>query len=584
MSMGLSRWFKEHGLGGLKRAPARFLARLRSLLEITTPEAEQLLRRITKMERDIFLPLKAAGIAMLLYSFYHGKWIRQSLDELSSAVDSADELTIAVEWTRYFLWYYIPANVLIAGVLLAIRRLPLGLVQWVVFASGLLDAIFLSALTVLTGGYQSFLFWFFLALIIRSAVSVPRATSQLALNFTIICCYVIAGVIYIQIASNLEEKFKPKSDEERQREIEKLQKFNLDEKLRAGTESPKGTRTNHNSPRATGHTNRPSQFSQSGSPRLDTRSESNSSVRATNSNLGLRSFNSREPDEPSRENAWLTGTAESPAEPLLVRLVLLFLVTVCSYGVQVLFERQRQAEEEAREFAVREGQLHSAGRMAAEFAHQIKNPLAIINNAAFSLQRALKEHRADAVEQIQIIQEEVERSDRIITQIMGYAQLSEGRVEKINVVEELEHAIERVFLPAVRYPIQVHRDYAATFPPLLMQRRHVSETFINLLQNAREALQDQGGNVFVRAYCHQDYSIEVSIRDDGPGIPPEKHERVFEAYYTTKEKGTGLGLATVKHNVELYGGTVRLDSGLGKGARFTLIFPAKTLIKLTIQS
>jgi signal transduction histidine kinase len=117
-----------------------------------------------------------------------------------------------------------------------------------------------------------------------------------------------------------------------------------------------------------------------------------------------------------------------------------------------------------------------------------------------------------------------------------------------------------------------------------MQRRHVSETFINLLQNAREALQDQGGNVFVRACCHADYSFEVSIRDDGPGIPPEKHERVFEAYYTTKEKGTGLGLATVKHNVELYGGTVRLDSGLGKGARFTLIFPAKTLIKLTIQS
>src|SRR5436853_7025968 len=86
---------------------------------------------------------------------------------------------------------------------------------------------------------------------------------------------------------------------------------------------------------------------------------------------------------------------ENPAEPLLVRLVLLLLMTACAYGVQVLLERQRQVEEEAREFGLREGQLRSAGRLAAEFAHQIKNPLAIINNAAYSLQRALKDRKPD---------------------------------------------------------------------------------------------------------------------------------------------------------------------------------------------
>jgi signal transduction histidine kinase len=56
-------------------------------------------------------------------------------------------------------------------------------------------------------------------------------------------------------------------------------------------------------------------------------------------------------------------------------------------------------------------------------------------------------------------------------------------------------------------------------------------------------------------------------------------ERIFEAYYTTKSRGTGLGLAMVKHNVELYGGTVRVESGLGNGANFVLLFPAKTLLK-----
>jgi len=106
---------------------------------------------------------------------------------------------------------------------------------------------------------------------------------------------------------------------------------------------------------------------------------------------------------------------------------------------------------------------------------------------------------------------------------------------------------------------------------------------MNLLQNAREALGDKGGNVFVSARCLSDYSVEVAVRDDGPGIPTDKQEKIFEAYFTTKDKGTGLGLATVRHNVELYGGNVRVESSLGKGARFILVFPAKALIKLARQ-
>ncbi len=174
----------------------------------------------------------------------------------------------------------------------------------------------------------------------------------------------------------------------------------------------------------------------------------------------------------------------------------------------------------------------------------------------------------------------MEHSDRIITEIMGYAQLSEGRVEKLSVTEELDSAIEKVFPSAAQYRVRIQRDYGPHFPPLLVQRRHVSEAFINLLQNAREALGDRHGTITVKARCRSDYSIEVSIRDDGIGIPADKHEKIFEAYYSTKQKGTGLGLATVKHNVELYGGTVSVESELGKGTRFVLSFPAKTLIKL----
>src|SRR5262249_12249108 len=155
---------------------------------------------------------------------------------------------------------------------------------------------------------------------------------------------------------------------------------------------------------------------------------------------------------------------DNPTEPFLLRLALLLLMTVCSYGVQVLLERQRQVEEEARGFAVREAQLRSAGRGAPRVGQQIKKPLAIITNAAFSLERALKERRSDGREQIEIIQEEVRRSDRIITQIMGYAQLSEGRVEKLNVIEELDNAVERVFPAAAQYPVKVHKEYDPNVP------------------------------------------------------------------------------------------------------------------------
>ncbi len=272
------------------------------------------------------------------------------------------------------------------------------------------------------------------------------------------------------------------------------------------------------------------------------------------------------------------GHTTLSAEVVVLRLALLWFMALCCYGVQLLHERERRTVEEAREFALREGQLRSAGRLAAEFAHQIKNPLAIINNAAFSLQRALKHAKPETLKPVEIIQEEVAHADQIITQVMGYAQLSEGRVEKLDVLEEINQAIDEVLPSAVPTGIRVHRQFDRVFPPLLMQRRHLADALVNVLQNAREAL-NGSGNIHVTAVCHADYSVEISIADDGPGVAPEKQEKIFDAYYTTKPRGTGLGLAMVKHNVELYGGTVRVESGLGKGAKFVLLFPAKTLLK-----
>ncbi len=270
--------------------------------------------------------------------------------------------------------------------------------------------------------------------------------------------------------------------------------------------------------------------------------------------------------------------SEISTDPLILRIAVLLLTTACCFGVQALVVRQRKIQEEAQEFAVRQEQLSTAGRISAEIAHRLKNPLSIITNAAFVLQRQMKDAPAQA--QLRIIREEVDRSDQILTELMGYARLSEGRVERLSVAEELDSAIEQVFPPAAKFEVEVRRSYAPDLPSLLMQRGQFSEIFVNLLQNAREAMQGKG-MVEVVAQHGPGHSVVVTVTDTGPGISPEKFHQVFESYYTTKEKGSGLGLAIVKHNTEIYGGTVQLDSDLGRGACFTLQFPARTLLSTT---
>jgi signal transduction histidine kinase len=224
--------------------------------------------------------------------------------------------------------------------------------------------------------------------------------------------------------------------------------------------------------------------------------------------------------------------------------------------------------------------LNAAGRLAAQIAHQIKNPLSIINNAAFCLQRALGKDKnsQSSLQQTEVIREEIDKTDRIITKLMGYAQLAEGKLEKLNVEKELEKAISAVFPSAAWPEMRIGRDFDDHLPPLLMQRNHFSELVMNLMQNAREATSGRG-RVQISAQRGEDNSLILKIQDDGPGIPQEFREKIFQPYFTTKEKGTGLGLAIVRNNAEMYGGTIQLQSELGTGTTFVVQLPTRTLMK-----
>jgi signal transduction histidine kinase len=278
-----------------------------------------------------------------------------------------------------------------------------------------------------------------------------------------------------------------------------------------------------------------------------------------------------------------TGVLSEVASPwgasFYLRVGLLLTIAGWLLGLRILLERQQRQAEEQTEMMVRSEQLHATGRLAAEIAHKLKNPLAIINNASYTLQRTVKEGKGTITQQIQIIREEVDRSDRLITELMGFAQLAEGRVERVDVREEIERAIQQVFPEAVKYEVNIYRDYGAGVPPLLLQRNHLAETLVNILHNAREIMKGRG-NLWIRTRTTGEQTVEITITDDGPGIAPNQIHRIFEPYFTTREKGSGLGLAIAKHNVEIYGGQLRVESELGRGSSFILEFPFRSMMRL----
>ncbi len=503
---------------------------------------EQQADRLRFMERDVCLTIKVFVLGALAYFF---------LSDWFEGVSTIGEL--GMETVRGAFRAYLAANVLIGIMLLAMDYLPVAWVQWSVFVLNIVDGTFVALLTVITGGLESTIYWVFLVLVIRNAVSITRVRLQIAVNLFIILCYLFAGLLDLTM-----QELKAAQDHV--------------ENQTAGM----GVRTNHTA--ATSVANPP------GISNLAAVASVGSSTNlggGTNLPPTMKRQKRRHSDEDAGDlsRAVILSisnmTDGKSMQSVFSRVLLLLLLAFSCYGINVLADLQFQAQEEAREFAVRQEQLRSTGRLAAEIAHQLKNPLAIINNAAFSLQKSLGEAKPATLQQIEMIREEVTRSDRIITELMGYAQLAEGRVERVEVAEEVSNALQRAFPPALQHEIQIQVTCAKNLPPLLLQRAHLREALVNLLTNARDALNGKG-RIEVNARLDERGAVVISVADNGPGIPDYQCEHIFEPYFSTKEKGTGLGLAIVRHNAEIYGGKAAVESTLGKGTTFTLSFPAKS--------
>jgi signal transduction histidine kinase len=269
---------------------------------------------------------------------------------------------------------------------------------------------------------------------------------------------------------------------------------------------------------------------------------------------------------------------EGDPQQVLLRILLMLLMTGCCYSLQVSLDRQRLVRHQAEEIQRQKDRLETASHVAAQVAHELRNPLATINNAAFCLERAVGTPPEPIRQQIEIIRDEVDRADLAIRRLLTFSYLAEGPAQRLDLATELDRAIAQVFPPGTDPSLQVEKQVAPDLPPLFMHPADLSEILVNLLRNAREALNGRG-RVSIHAKAQPDGSVEVRISDTGPGIPPELLERVFEPYFSTKARGIGLGLAIVRQKTQFYGGSVHAESELGKGATFILKFPGKALMQ-----
>jgi nitrogen-specific signal transduction histidine kinase/HD-like signal output (HDOD) protein len=226
--------------------------------------------------------------------------------------------------------------------------------------------------------------------------------------------------------------------------------------------------------------------------------------------------------------------------------------------------------------------LGGTGGLSAEevrqLVHEISNPLSIINNYLYVLGKKMQQD-GSAPEEIQTISEEIERIGRILLHAKGQHPISHSP-EKTDInalIDELDHILSNSLYSAKRIESTLQLD--SNLPPLHHSADKLKQVLINLLKNAVEAI-DQPGNItiFTRDNIYQEEQsfVEITIKDNGPGIPPAILQKLFSPVISTKDGHSGLGLVIVNKLIKELGGSISCFSNAAHGTEFKILLPRKT--------
>jgi signal transduction histidine kinase len=240
------------------------------------------------------------------------------------------------------------------------------------------------------------------------------------------------------------------------------------------------------------------------------------------------------------------------------------------------FEALRQALRElaaaldiARERELEAERLRAFREVARRVAHEIKNPLTSMRIAVDQLERtAGRPDGQTAGVAVQVLAAETDRLERLAKEFSEFGRLPEGPQSEVDIVELLEE-LGRTSVPTgVRVRLTSHNGRHTVLGHYEPLRR----AFSNLYRNAAEAM--QGAGAIDVTVSGDGAGMAITIADHGPGIPAELRQRVFEPYFTTKDDGTGLGLALVRVTLEAHRGSIAVDETAGGGATFTIVLPS----------
>ena len=242
----------------------------------------------------------------------------------------------------------------------------------------------------------------------------------------------------------------------------------------------------------------------------------------------------------------------------------------------ILLLRDIKRRKELEEDLKRADRLALMGTLAAGLAHEIRNPLGGIKGAAQLLRRSA-DTDPSVGEFTSIMIREVDRVNQLIEQLLDLSRPSRLKLEPVNIHEILEEVLLLEGQTVGDKALQVRKRFDPSLPPIRGDRAQLTQVFLNLVKNAFQAM--DGGALTVATRLETDYHIRdqgtgpnrfiwVDLADQGRGIAEADLPHIFSPFFTTKVNGTGLGLATCDRIIREHGGTIRVESSVGKGSTF----------------
>ena len=225
----------------------------------------------------------------------------------------------------------------------------------------------------------------------------------------------------------------------------------------------------------------------------------------------------------------------------------------------------------------RASRLAAIGELAASIAHELRQPLAVMNNALFLLKRELRAFSSDAETEsvsgkvsrhLEIIEKEVKHANKLITDLLHFAREEKILPKRCDLNALLDEVLADIDVPS---NIMVRKE-VEKIPEVEIDKDKIRQVLSNIIMNAIQAM-PEGGELRLKTAYDGNFA-QVVVSDTGVGIPKENLHKIFEPLFTTKARGVGLGLSLCKKFVEAHGGEIKVESEVGKGSKFTIRIPA----------